>query len=156
MIKLKGFYDKLPSDKIKINWNKNPIEMSLFLSFLTVDVKRSYDHLGHGNGWSLLTNDELKLEVGGGFVNGIEFLNDLQFGIKLSNQYNNYVNPFYLFEILTEDGQIYFSNYYKDEIYKLINDQKDRILNLETTLSTQTDIFNKMQSELEKLYKNSL
>jgi len=49
-----SFYDKLQSDKIKINWNKNPIKMDLFLSFLTIPVVRSYEHYRQfdaSNGW---------------------------------------------------------------------------------------------------------
>ncbi|NCW12405.1 MAG: hypothetical protein EBV82_04425 [Chitinophagia bacterium] len=42
----KELYSKLKHDKIQINWNKNPIKMDLFLSFLTVDVTRSTTHLG--------------------------------------------------------------------------------------------------------------
>ncbi len=149
----KEFYDKLKSDKIKINWNKNPIDMELFLSFLTVKVKRSTDHLGSCTGWTLLENDELKLKIGGGIINNKELLDTLQFGTNLSNSYNNYVNPFYLFEILNKEGQQFFVKYYKDDIQKILEKQKDSVSNLETSLMNEKEILNKMVSEFKKLSK---
>ncbi len=67
------FYDKLQSDKIKINCNKNPIRMDLFLSFLTIDTERNYKHLGVDTGWTELRNDAHRLIVRGGKVNGVEY-----------------------------------------------------------------------------------
>jgi len=123
----KEFYEKLKSDKIKINWNKNPIKMSEFLSFLIVPYERSTEHLGDRNGWTKLFNNEIKLEISGGIVNGIEYLDSIQYGAKLSNPYNNYVNPFYLFEIMTNEGKLFFSNYYKEEINQIANAIKSDI-----------------------------
>lgn len=92
-----NFYNKLKDDKIKINWNENPIRMELFLSFLTIEVERSRAHLGSNNGWTKLYNKEHGLIVSGGVLGAIEYLDHIEYGIKLSNPYNNYVNPFYLF-----------------------------------------------------------
>jgi len=109
------FLKKMPGDKVKINWNKSPIEMELFLSFLMVDTTRSNDHLGYTNGWTRLYGDN-DLTVGGGRVGGVEYLDNIQYGKNLDNGYNNYVNPFYLFEIMTGEGKEFFLNYYSDEI----------------------------------------
>jgi hypothetical protein len=95
----KEFYNKLQSDKIRINWNKNPIKMDIFLSFLVVPVVRSSDHLGSDNGWTLLENKEISLRIGGGVVGGVEYLDHLELGTKLANPYNNYVNPDLKFQI---------------------------------------------------------
>ena len=148
---LSAVFFKLPSDKVKINWNKNPIEMKRFLSFLTVEVKRSSDHLGSCTGWTLLENDELKLKIGGGIVNGKEWLDSLQFGTKLDNKYNNYVNPFYLLGILTEEGKNFFIDYYKDDIEKMVSEQKASIAYLERSLSEKQEQLEAMLSEIEGL-----
>lgn len=148
---LSAVFFKLPHDKVKINWNKNPIEMKLFLSFLTVEVKRSTDHLGSCTGWTLLENNELKLRIGGGIVNGKEWLDSLQFGTKLNNKYNNYVNPFYLLGILTEDGKNFFIDYYKDDIEKMVSEQKNSIAYLESSLSDKREQLKVMLSEIEGL-----
>lgn len=136
----KEFYSKLKDDKIKMNWNKNPIKMNEFLSFLTIEVERSRDHLGSCNGWTKLFNKEYKFEISGGIVNGVEYLDSLQFGIKLSNQYNNYVNPFYLFEILNNKGKEFFFNYYKEDIEKIKTDISNKIKNLEKELKETKEL----------------
>lgn len=145
------FYKKLNGDKIKINWNKNPIEMKLFLSFLTVEVKRSQDHLGSDNGWTQLKNDELKLVIGGGIVNGKEYLDYLKFGTNLDNRYNNFVNPFFIFEILTREGQAFFVEYYNDEITKLVELNSSILLSLESQVEKQKQLLSDMISEYHKL-----
>jgi len=151
----KDFYDKLPYDKININWNKKAIAMDLFLSFLQVEVKRSNDHLGLITGWTLLYNNELKLQIGGGIVKGTEYLDSLQFGTKLSNPYNNYVNPFYLFEILNNEGRVFFVDYYKDEIKKIVLNYKDDISYLKKSLSEKTETLQRISLEIETLSANS-
>ncbi len=103
-----ALYRKLSCDKIKINWNKNPVKMSEFLSFLTVEVQRSYDHLGATTGWTMLENKECKLKIKGGVVGSIEYLDGIEYGTNLDNPYNNFVNPFYLFDILSKQGQLFF------------------------------------------------
>lgn len=142
----KEFYDKLNTDKIRIQWNKNPIEMKLFLSFLTVDMTRSSNHLGSSNGWTKLENSEIKLVVGGGIVNGKEWLDTIQYGVKLSNPYNNNVNPFYLFDIMSKEGRSFFVDYYKEEIEEIISRQKYYISSLKNDVR-------KAESLLEELVK---
>jgi hypothetical protein len=132
----KLLYQKLPHEKLKINWNKNPIKMELFLSFLAVPVTRSYDHLGNCNGWTLLTNEERRLYIGGGFVNGVEYLDSIKYGVKLQNQYNNYVNPFYCFELFNADGKKFFVEYYKEDIDQLIAEAESKIEQLKMDMES--------------------
>lgn len=109
---------------LEINGNKNPVRMDEFMSFLTVQVKRSHDHLGSDNGWTKLIGEN-NFEITGGIVGGVEYLDSIQYGKKLHNEFNNYVNPFHIFEILTEEGKQFFINYYKPCIEKMIQDQKN-------------------------------
>ncbi len=148
-----SFYNKLNNDKIKINWNKNPIKMDLFISFLNVKLVRSHDHLGSNNGWTKLNNESISLVIGGGFVNGIEYLDSIQFGRKLSNPYNNYVNPFYLFEIMTSEGQSFFVDYYKDDINNIVKSYEDKKNNAENNLKMARKELIDIKSEIEYLTK---
>ncbi len=144
MYLLKEFYGKLPDDKIKINWNKNPIKIDKFLSFLTVKTTRSKDHLGSCNGWTLHENKELFLYVTGGIVNGNEWLDNIQFGRNLANSYNNYVNPFYLWEIMTQEGLDFFLAYYDNEITKQIDELSNKIKSTKATLDDLENFYNKI------------
>ena len=144
MYLLKEFYGKLPDDKIKINWNKNPIKIDKFLSFLTVKTTRSKDHLGSCNGWTLHENKELFLYVTGGIVNGNEWLDNIQFGRNLANSYNNYVNPFYLWEIMTQEGLDFFLAYYDNEITKQIDELSNKIKSTKATLYDLENFYNKI------------
>jgi hypothetical protein len=145
------FYKKLSQDKTKINWNKNPIKMDLFLSFLTISVIKSHNNLGYDNGWTVYENDKFKLKVQGGIVNGIEYLDDIQFGTRLDNNYNNYVNPFYLSEILTSEGLKFFVNYYKDEINNILSTYNKEIIVLENELNSTKEVYTKVLKEVENL-----
>lgn len=144
MYLLKEFYGKLPDDKIKINWNKKPIKMEKFLSFLKVKTVRSKDHLGHCNGWTKHKNKELQLSVTGGIVNGSEWLDHIQFGKNLANPYNNYVNPFYLWEIMSKDGLDFFLAYYDDEIKKRIDELSKKIKSTKANLDDLENFYNKI------------
>lgn len=114
------FYKKLSMDKIKIKFNNKPIKMELFLSFLTVPVKRSNNHLGSENGWTEIYGDD-SLIIRGGAVRGVEILDSIKFKDKLDNPYNNYVNPFYLFDIFTDEGKKFFVDYYREEILDFLH-----------------------------------
>lgn len=151
MEKKKEFYKYLSHEKIKINWNKKPVEMKLFLSFLSISVVRSKDNLGSSNGWTLLENKELNLIIGGGFVNGIELLDTLQFGTKLGNPYNNYVNPFYIFSILNNEGKLFFFEYYQSEIEQLTKQHEDRIHNLKSSLAETKKELQEMILEVKRM-----
>jgi len=127
-------FKALDKDKIKINFNKNPIEMDLFLSFLKVDIEISRNHLGYDTGWTLRFNKSINLKIHGGIIGGKEYVDCLEYGSKLGNSFNNYVNPFYLFEIMTDDGKKFFVEYYKGEIEKIIEKQRYTVNFLEEKL----------------------
>jgi hypothetical protein len=125
----------LPKDKIEINWNTNPIQMNLFKSFITVPLSKSLNHLGSSNGWTLYTNDELNLKIKGGIVKNTEYLDDIRFGTKTQNPYNDYVNPFGIFHIMTDEGKQFFYDYYKTNIEELNQKEENNISNLIIKLS---------------------
>lgn len=114
------FYSKLKYDFIKMNWNKNPIKMDLFISFL--EVKTDYEV--NCTGWTTRRNSDIELIIRGGWVGSVEYLDSIQFGEKLQNKYNNYVNPFYIFDLLTKEGKLFFLDYYRVYIDDIISSQK--------------------------------
>lgn len=121
------FLKRISWEKIEMNWNKNPIKMKDFLVFLTVPVYQGKGHLGYENGWTKWYNDENKLCISGGIFKGVEYLNSLQYKKNLDNPYNKFVNPFYLFEIMTDTGKKFFLDYYRDEIAKEINNAEKEL-----------------------------
>ncbi|WP_126654091.1 hypothetical protein [Chryseobacterium aureum] len=136
----KNFLHSFNNKKVKINWNKNPVKMDLFFSFLTVDLKENTDTLGYCNGWREYRNEEYELIVKGGIVSGYGLLLDtLQYRKNLDNKYNNYVNPFYLFDIMTNEGKKFFINYYSDDIRQYFEEKKDLIENLQLRIIKQKD-----------------
>lgn len=141
-------------DAIHINSKKKTIKMDVFLSFLTVPVIRSRNHLGCNNGWTLLENEEIHLKVGGGIINSVEYLDNLQLGTKLSNPYNNYVNPFYLWDILYDQGKEFFVGYYTDEISGIINSVIKSIEATENKLANLKYNHKKMMEEETRLKSN--
>lgn len=149
MIDNKKFYHDLDKDKIQINWNKNPIQMVKFLSFLTVETIRTNDRLGSGNGWTLFENKDLKLKIGGGIVGGVEYLDTIEYGVKLANSYNNYVNPFYLFEIMNEDGKKFFFEYYQKEIDLLKTETIKYIKKLRKEIKEEIDLLDQIKLECQ-------
>lgn len=154
----KVFYDCMDWDRIKINWNKTPIPMKLFLSFLNVDVIRSTDHLGSNTGWTLLKNEEYRLKVSGGIVSGVEYLDSLEYGQNFHNPYNNCVNPFYLFDILTDEGKKFFVEYYKKEIDKVVSDAENSVTSLERQLQYKRELLAQIKAEVKALaeYNNTV
>lgn len=120
------FLRKMPKDKINLHRIKDRVEMTLFLSFLKIPVKRGAGHLGEDNGWTRHYGEN-KLIIGGGFIKKIEYLDSIQYGYKLDNPYNNYVNPFYLFDIMSQEGKEFFLNHYSDEIKKEIAEARRTI-----------------------------
>lgn len=125
--------------------------MDLFLSFLTIKVERSHDHLGSCTGWTQLHNKGCQLIVRGGIVNGVEYLDSLQYGTRLSNPYNNYVNPFYLFDILNKEGKAFFLDYYADDIDTIIKTEKDGIAIQERRLERSKRMVQDIEQEIGRL-----
>lgn len=144
------FYKDFNKDKIQINWNKNPIPMKTFLSFLLVYTEISRGHLGYSNGWTLRENKELKLLIKGGGVGGIEYLEDLQFGHKLQNPYNNYVNVFYIFHLLSTEGKLFFIDYYKDDIQATRKKTSDLVSMYKKKLQESKDNLKAVEYEIEE------
>ena len=85
------FYRKLDKALIKISFNKNPIKMDLFFSFLKIDVVKIKDHLGSSTGWTRYENSEISLIITGGIVKGVNYLDHIEYGKNLENPYNNYL-----------------------------------------------------------------
>lgn len=126
-----NFLAKLSYNKIKINNRKNLIKMEDFFSFLTVELKKSTSHLGHDMGWTEYNGDN-NLIVGGGWFNGVEYLDSLKYKKNLDNPYNDFVNPFYLFEILNDEGKRFFLDYYSDDIEKELKKASDDLKRAQT------------------------
>jgi len=144
---------KLDYEKIEINWNENPIKMDLFLSFITVPVERSRDHLGSSNGWTKLFNKEHKLIICGGCMQGGEYIDHLEYGEKLHNRFNNWVNPFFLFPIMTQEGKDFFLDYYKKEITEVIQKQKNVVTYAKAKLKAEKDALIELQAAFVELKK---
>lgn len=138
---------KLHYDKIAMNWNKNPIKMLEFLSFLKVPVVKSTDNLGIERGWTEYTGDN-RLVICGGWVRGVEYLNTLKYKTNLHNPYNNYVGPFHIFDILTDEGKKFFLEYYKDDIHEAITTHKARIAATQNSLKQLKLQLKEMNTEL--------
>lgn len=144
-----NYLSKLHYDKIKINWNKNPVKMKDFMSFLKVSVEKTTNHLGYANGWTRY-HGENNLIITGGWVGGIEYLDALQYKKNLDNPYNNYVNPFYIWDILTEEGHKFFLNYYKEDFLKILETQNCKIESAEKKLES----LNKELDEMDDFFFN--
>ena len=142
------FIKPFDKDKIKISFNKSPIEMEKFLSFLTVDTERSIKHFGSDNGWTLLLGCD-GLEIHGGKIalgkwpnqRTVEYLDSLRYGKNLDNPYNNFVNPFYLFPIMTDEGKKFFLNYYGKEIKAELESAKSKALHATNKLTMMTKAY---------------
>lgn len=141
------FYRKLDADKIKINWNLNPIRMDIFISFLTIPIKRNEKCFGCDTGWTERTNKDSGLIIKGGIIKGIEYLESIKYGKNLDNPYNDFVNPFYLFEIFTDEGKKFFIEYYKEEINSIYEESHDNYLSSKI-------IFEKISDEIRSLREN--
>lgn len=143
--------NKLNKDKIKINGNENPIEMDLFLSFLTVPTTISTEHLGYENGWTRRDNKEHNLIIYGALVNGENYLDAILYGKKLQNPYNNYVNPFYLLPIMNVEGVKFFIDYYEEEMMQIIQSQLETVELYENLLSKEKSLFMELRKNLGEI-----
>jgi hypothetical protein len=133
----KNFYSKLPHDNYNLRFTNGIIKMKEFLSFLTVPVIKSTDNLGKCNGWTEYRNKEHSLIINGGKIynkGGIEYLDNIQYGNRLDNPYNNYVNPFYIFDIMNEEGKKFFVDFYKEDIDNIIDKKQKEAEDLKKKL----------------------
>jgi hypothetical protein len=148
---MNSIFKELKNDKIKINWNKKPIRIDLFTSFLTIPTEISTDHLGSDMGWTRRVNSAHLLEIGGGIVGGVNYLDSIKYGKNLANPYNNYVNPFFLFDIMTDEGKKFFIDYYKDDIEEIQNKCLDKIESCKTIIENQNIRLDEIKSILKNI-----
>lgn len=143
---------KLSDDKYKITaYNKNLIEMEKLKGFLVVDIKKGSGFLGEDTGWTQYLGEN-DLLIKGGIFRGVEYLESIKYKKNLDNKYNNFVNPFYIFEILNDDGKAFFCNYYKDDINKILDDQEEKIKSINEKLEFEKSEFFEMHKFLDDLY----
>lgn len=145
---MREFLKKMPMDKFQIHKGKNRIKMDKFLSFLTVKTKRGSGHLGCELGWTRHYGEN-NLNICGGFIQKIEYLDSIQYGNKLDNPWNNYVNPFYLFDIMTKKGKDFFLDYYSEEINKELMNAEKRLQEAQDHKNELFDFWRKMTFELK-------
>ena len=124
--------------------------MDKFLQYLTVKTKLSRKNLGFDNGWRKRHNESENLVITGGVMRGVEYLNAIEFGEKLQNPYNNYVNPFYIFHLMTSEGKAFFTRHYSDEIKKLIKGLNENVVEAKNKIETDMALV----KELEKIQKD--
>jgi hypothetical protein len=147
---------KLSDDKIKMNWNKNPITVDTLLGFLTVKLEESRTHGGYDMGWTRYNGPDGLIITGGMITHRlsptefkrVNYLNTIQYKCKLHNIYNNYVNPFFLFEIMNDEGKQFFINYYKEDIEKEIDSMKAKIEETEKSLALQKTNLKDIEADL--------
>lgn len=152
----KELYDKLDSNKIGIAQNSDPIRMELFMSFLKVPVVKIKDILGSSTGWTRYDNEENGLVICGCRICGVEYLDSIQYKKNTSNIYNNYVNPFFIFDLLTNDGRKFFANYYETEILKIISDTKSALEAAKKNVITLNELYDGIVKETNEIFKSHL
>jgi hypothetical protein len=124
------------------------IPMELFISFLVdVNLIRAKDNLGIDIGYTILRDETKGLILSGYIFNGVEYLDRIEYGKNLKNSYNNYCNPFNIWEMLTEKGKHFFLNYYKDvisnkriELFNHLQYLKSTVEEHEKTISLMSEI----------------
>jgi len=139
---MKEFFRQLSWKKIEMHQHKGKITIPLFLSFLTVETERNETCLGSSNGWTQHRGPN-GLIVSGGFVGGVELLNSVQYGTNLDNGYNNFVNPFYLFEIMTEEGRAFFLELYREDILDLMHKGLEKAVSATTSFNSLRNFWSK-------------
>lgn len=138
------FFKHLDPDKIKLN-NSHRIKMDLFLSFLTVKTSiPDGNWFGKCTGWTNRLGDN-GLKITGGVVGGVEYLQYIEYGERLDNPYNNYVNPFYLFDIMTDEGKRYFVELYKEDIEAEIKKARTKAGELKSKAEAAKKNYNDMK-----------
>lgn len=142
---------KLPYDKVKIQWNKSPVRMDLFKSFLTIPVEKQTGHLGECTGWTKYCNDEHNLNIGGGIVNGVDYLDSIQYRKNLHNKYNNFCTPFHLKDVMTKEGISFFKEYYKFDIASQLINAKSEITRFENALTAAKFTLDNYELEVRNL-----
>lgn len=150
---VEALYSKLPylSDLI-IEGKHKPIEMDLFLSFLTIEVSKKSILAS----WTERVNKNHKLIINGYLhKSNTECLESIEFGEHLNNPWNNDVNPFYLFDIMTKEGQRFFLDYYKEDIESVVRSKVEDIDRLKHELTEEMKSMDLIQEELRRSESDS-
>lgn len=147
----KDFYKRLTLGKIGIGWNKKPVEMDLFLSFLEIDVVEKDNPAYKVLEWTLYENEQYKLKITGKKVDSNEYLYCINCRENLQKECHNFVNPFYLFDIFNDEGKQFFIDYYMDDILHLIDRQHEVVLDLQTKIDIEKKVYNDYVQEKELL-----
>ena len=106
---------------------KKPVRMDLFMSFLTVNLSKVIGNFGNEYGYTEYNNNSIGLIICGRTVDKIEYLDSVKYKKNLHNKYNNFVNAFYLFDIMNNEGKIFFMDYYDDDIEKMKKESEKEI-----------------------------
>lgn len=120
---MQHFIKNLGCDKINMA-RGNPIKMSKFLSFLNVEVIKNEKCRGADNGWTEYKGENGLIIHGGVVRPEMEYLDCVEYGNRLQALFHNYVNPFYLFDIMTKEGKDFFIDYYGKDIQLMIDTEK--------------------------------
>lgn len=99
---------------------RKAITVDQFVKFLKVPV--SERKVGDTN-WTDRYGDN-NLQLHGGIIGGIDYLSNIRYGKKLANKYNDFVNPLFMREVLTDEGWLFFCDYYKEEIESICKKYK--------------------------------
>lgn len=120
---------KMP-DNYGINRTGGVIRMDILKSFLTVDINPC-DGLGSDNGWTYYKNNTGILIIQGGCYKGVEWLDNIKYGNRLQNPYNDFVNLFGIWDILNEKGRKFVIDYYESDLKKVLDLKRREIETLE-------------------------
>lgn len=144
-----NFLKEIDTGKIKINSGR-PVKMGLFLSFLTVKTWRQEgDFSGSDCGWTEIFGDN-GLIIRGGIVRDVEYLHSIQYGKNLGNPYNNFVNPFYIFDIMNVAGKRFFLDFYRDDIIGKISEERIKAKRVNDLLRDRITFWENMGMEINE------
>jgi len=69
----------------------------------------------------------------------------------MHNPYNNYVNPFFLFNLLNKEGKKFFVGYYADDIDDILEKSRNSIMELKQMVANSQEIYSTVLEEVEEL-----
>src|SRR5699024_6193244 len=95
-------YSELTVDKLKLR-SHQCITKEKFLSFLTVDVKENKNCFGYDTWWREYRGENgLIISCGQVMIDGekVELLDSVKYKKQLMSRYNDFINPFFMLEIL--------------------------------------------------------
>lgn len=137
---------KLPQN-YGINSTGGVIRMDVFKPFITVETKPC-DGLGSDNGWSYYENNTGTLIIQGGCYKGVGWLDNIRYGKRLQNPYNNFVNLFGVWDILSEEGQKFVIDYYESDLRKALDSKREEIETLEYKIGLCNNVIRQVNDVL--------